>query len=372
MKSTLRIAAAGACLSVFALCPALSAAATAPSVQLYGLIDTGLQYVNNGPGGNSKTGLATGNLSGSRWGLRGTEDLGDGLSTVFVLENGFDSDNGTTMQGGRLFGRQAYVGLASKDWGRLTLGRHNTLMIEWMSKYNPFDNANFSIKRPDAAFSDRTDNAVMYVGKFGPVSVGGYYSFGWNNEQSFDDKTLGRMIGGGVRYQSGGLDAGLLYHAKNADKPAKGANSDNSEDRIVAGVSYDFDGFKLYGGYRWLEQKLTQRNYKNNLTWLGFTYLPVQNNRLSFTVYHLDDAVCDDMNNVVCPAAQAAGTGQKSTMFVLGNEYDLSKRTTVYAVAAYAVNDDKSSQSVIGGKYGANVEPGKNQFGLNLGLRHRF
>jgi len=44
----------------------------------------------------------------------------------------------------------------------------------------------------------------------------------------------------------------------------------------------------------------------------------------------------------------------------------------VYAVAAYAVNDDKSSQSVIGGKYGANVEPGKNQFGLNLGLRHRF
>ena len=119
MKSTLRIAAAGACLSVFALSPALSAAATATSVQLYGLIDTGLQYINNGPGGNSKTGMSTGNLSGSRWGLRGTEDLGDGLSTVFVLENGFDSDNGTTMQGGRLFGRQAYVGLASKDWGCL-------------------------------------------------------------------------------------------------------------------------------------------------------------------------------------------------------------------------------------------------------------
>ncbi|WYX25695.1 porin [Achromobacter xylosoxidans] len=129
---------------------------------------------------------------------------------------------------------------------------------------------------------------------------------------------------------------------------------------------------KVYAGYRWLEQKLTQRTYKNNLTWLGVTYLPVQNNRLSLAVYHLNDSVCDDMNNAVCPAAQAAGTGQKSTMFVLGNEYDLSKRTTVYAVAAYAVNDDKSAQSVVGGKYGANVEPGKNQFGLNLGLRHRF
>lgn len=109
----------------------------------------------------------------------------------------------------------------------------------------------------------------MYVGKFGPVSVGGYYSFGWNNEQSFDDKTLGRMLGGGVRYQSGGLDAGVLYHSKNADKPAKGANSDNREDRIVAGLSYDFEGVKVYAGYRWLEQKLTQRTYKNNLTSLA-------------------------------------------------------------------------------------------------------
>ncbi|MCH1994220.1 porin, partial [Achromobacter xylosoxidans] len=107
MKSTLRIAAAGACLSVFSFSPALAATATSSSVQLYGLVDTGLQYLSNGPSGNSKTGMSTGNLSGSRWGLRGTEDLGDGLSTVFVLENGFDSGNGTTMQGGRLFGRQA-------------------------------------------------------------------------------------------------------------------------------------------------------------------------------------------------------------------------------------------------------------------------
>lgn len=372
MKSTLRIAAAGACLSVLSVAPAHAQASTATSVQLYGLIDTGLQYVSNGPNGNSKTGLSTGNLSGSRWGLKGAEDLGDGASAIFVLENGFDSDNGSTLQGDRLFGRQAYVGLSSKTWGRLTLGRHNTLMIEWMSKYNPFDNANFSIKRPDAAFSDRTDNAVMYVGKLGPVSVGGYYSFGWNNEQSFSDKTLGRMIGGGLRYQSGGLDAGVLYHSKNADKPKAGANSDNREDRIVAGLSYDFESVKLYAGYRWLEQKLTQRNYKNNMTWLGATYEPQRNMRLSAAVYHLDDAVCDDMNNSVCPAVQAAGSGQKSTMFVLGNEYDLSKRTTLYAVAAYVVNDDKSSVSLLGGKYGANVEPGQNQFGLNLGLRHRF
>ena len=59
-------------------------------------------------------------------------------------------------------------------------------------------------------------------------------------------------------------------------------------------------------------------------------------------------------------------------MFVLGSEHDLSKRTTLYAVAAYVINDDKAALSLLGGKYSANVEPGKNQFGLNLSLRHRF
>ena len=141
---------------------------------------------------------------------------------------------------------------------------------------------------------------------------------------------------------------------------------------MIAALSYDFDGLQLYAGYRWLEQKLARRDYKNNMTWLGATYLPRQDTRLSFAAYHLDDAVCDDMNNAVCPAAQAAGSGQKSTMFVLGSEHDLSKRTTLYAVAAYVINDDKAALSLLGGKYGANVEPGKNQFGLNLGLRHRF
>ena len=258
-----------------------------PTVTLYGLIDTGLQYVSNGPGGHSKTGISTGNLSGSRWGLRGSEDLGGGLSAIFTLENGFDSSNGQAPCRATACSVARPVGLSSKDWGRFTLGRHNTLMIEWMSKYNPFDNANFSIKRPDPAFSDRSDNTAMYVGKFGPVSVGAYYSFGWNNDQSFSDRSLGRMVGGGLRYKSGGLDAGLLYHGKNADKPKTGADSGNREDRVIAALSYDFDGLQLYAGYRWLEQKLARRDYKNNMTWLGATYLPRQDTRLSFAAYHL-------------------------------------------------------------------------------------
>src|SRR5215813_10577971 len=87
------------------------------SVTLYGIIDAGISYVSSSatPTGHaSLIKYADGVASGSRWGVRGTEDLGGGLKTVFVLENGFSSADGTIGQGGALFGRQAYVGV-SKD-----------------------------------------------------------------------------------------------------------------------------------------------------------------------------------------------------------------------------------------------------------------
>lgn len=94
------------------------------SVTLYGIIDTGLGY-NKISGGTdaqngSKFGMINGVQNGSRWGLRGSEDLGDGLRAVFQLESGFDSGNGKSAQGGRLFGRQATIGLASDSGAKWT------------------------------------------------------------------------------------------------------------------------------------------------------------------------------------------------------------------------------------------------------------
>lgn len=370
MKFTLRTAAACACLPL--LYAGMAHAADTPPVQLYGLIDASVQTLSNGPGESSKTGMAGGNLNGSRWGLRGNEDLGDGLKAVFTLESGFDPSNGQSLQGGRLFGRQAYVGLSDRTLGTLTLGRHNTLMIDWMSKYSPFENAGFGGKRIDAAFSDRMDNSIKYTGKLGPVSIGAYYSFGWNNEQSWTDTNTGRMIGVGARYQSGGFDAAVLYHSKRADAPKTGADSHNREDRILGALSYDFGDFKLYGGYRWLEQKLVQRDYISRLYWAGARVKAAPSTHLSAAVYYMDGTTCDNMNLVSCPAVQKAGDDQKPMLLIVGAEYDLSKRTTLYTLGSYALNDNGSSVSVIGGKYGVNVEPGKNQFGLALGMRHRF
>ena len=111
---------------------AATAAHAQTSVTLYGLIDAGITYTNN-VGGSSRVALASGNISGSRFGLRGTEDLGGGLKALFVLENGFNVNNGTLGQGGRMFGRQAYVGLSSNSFGRPARNTPSPIAIQLAS-----------------------------------------------------------------------------------------------------------------------------------------------------------------------------------------------------------------------------------------------
>lgn len=89
------------------------------SVTLYGIVDTGMLF-NNNVKGLHQYALSQG--TSSRWGMKGTEDLGGGLSAIFNLESGFTSGTGTLSQGGLLFGRKAFVGLNSKDWGTVTAG----------------------------------------------------------------------------------------------------------------------------------------------------------------------------------------------------------------------------------------------------------
>jgi predicted porin len=373
MPTFIRTAAACVCLSALSLAPAVSQAASTPdSVQLYGIADMGFQFLGNGPGRTSSSGLFSGNMYGSRFGMRGSEDLGDGLRAIFNLEAGVDMTSGKSLQGSRLFGRQANVGLSSKEWGTLTLGRHNTLMIDWMSKFNPFDNANMSMKQVDPAFSDRMDNSAKYTVKLGDVTVGSYFSTGWNNDQTFGDNEKGRMFGFGVRYTANDLDAVLLWHSKHADAPKAGADSGNREDRAMAALSYDFGGVEVDGGFRWLKQTLTTRDYNSNMTWVGVAVRPTNAWKLSGAVYHLSGTVCDDMNNAVCPLVQGVGKDQKPSMVILGAEYYLSKRTELYSLASYSINNHGSSQSVVGGKYGVSVEPGANQLGVALGMVHRF
>ncbi|MDF6681443.1 porin, partial [Escherichia coli] len=103
------------------------------SVTLYGVADAGIEYLSNvpsaSPGGSNQVRMTSGNMSTSRWGLRGVEDLGGGLKAIFELESGISFDTGAQNNSTRLFDRSAFVGLGSK-YGQLTLGRQTTPMYD--------------------------------------------------------------------------------------------------------------------------------------------------------------------------------------------------------------------------------------------------
>ena len=96
------------------------------NVTLYGSVDAGVAFIDNA-GGTSLRRVESGALYANRIGFRGTEDLGNGLSAVFVLETGFNVDDGALGQGGLLFGRQSFVGLRT-SWGTFSFGRQYDLL----------------------------------------------------------------------------------------------------------------------------------------------------------------------------------------------------------------------------------------------------
>lgn len=151
------------------------------AVTMYGLIDQGLEYVNNVAQGKNGTthvfrmgdGTAT-----SYFGIRGTEDLGGGTKAIFDLQGGFMPSNGSSRQGGRLFGRQSYVGLDGR-FGRITFGRQYTMRFYAISFINPFGTGAQGLTTLDNGIANaRADNSISYRFFYGPFETGVNYSFG--------------------------------------------------------------------------------------------------------------------------------------------------------------------------------------------------
>ncbi|WP_028217605.1 porin [Paraburkholderia oxyphila] len=196
-----------------------TAAHAQSSVTLYGLIDAGITYTNN-EAGHSNWRQTSGTVNGSRWGLRGGEDLGGGLKAIFTLESGFSISNGNSLQNNRLFGRQAFVGLASDWFGSLTLGRQYDSVIDFVAPLSltaspyggtiaahPFDNDNLNS-------SDRINNSVKYTSvNYGGLKFGALYGFS-NTAGAFANNRA-YSFGGSYRY--GGLNVAVGYLQLNND-----------------------------------------------------------------------------------------------------------------------------------------------------------
>ena len=244
-------------LIALAALAAVGAASAQSSVTLYGVIDTNYGWARtteknwNAPGTVKTTtpGLnaAGGNLSGSRWGLKGQEDLGNGLSAVFNVEAGFDSANGDFNTG---FNRRAVVGLKG-GFGQVLLGRDYTPLDDLLggNGYQAIDRSTYNVS-PDgtALYTGRADG-IHYSGNFSGVGVKAFVSYERekvtnNGTTKNDDRAEG--YGLNLSYATGPFAiAGGVQQFK--DKAVSGTIAKNTEYAVAA--SYDFTAAKVFGHY---------------------------------------------------------------------------------------------------------------------------
>jgi predicted porin len=257
-------------LIALAVLGAFSGAASAQSsVTLYGIVDIGLQYnklgVNRGttaaPNFQQEAvwGVESGGQSGSRLGVRGSEALGGGLNAIFTLEAGFDVSTGTSSQGGRLFGRQAWGGFQG-GWGTLVLGRiatpsSGTGSFDMFGQIDPFGTG-FGQAGLQATFipsnSLREDNSILYqTPTWGGFKFAAQYSFNVDLAESAPQGTNNSAYNLSASWGWGPVYAAATYDViQFADAGSARVGAGNPDQKMLQlGLTWDFKFLKLHGAY---------------------------------------------------------------------------------------------------------------------------
>lgn len=353
------------------------------TVTLYGIVDTGLMYIHNSGGRSTQIAMVSGNESGSRFGMKGNEDLGGGLKAIFQIENGFDSTNGQLGQGSRMFGRQAYVGLAGDSWGTVTAGRQYDPVVDlvqpiqgdnWLGGFftspGDIDNADNSV-RFNSAVKWASPNwsglqvALMY--SFGGIagSVGSGQTYSGAASYTHDALSLAAGYlhidnGNAILSSRGTTSADSLFNSSVNSAYA----SSRSINIMRAGGNYVLGDFTLGGYY-----SFSQYNPDASST---FARSEKYHNGEVYVVWQMTPAL---QTQIGYDYMKSFGdSSAKQNQFSVGVDYFLSKRTDVYGVAAYALasgqNGAGAAQAVIGSN---DVDSGSNKQALVVvGLRHRF
>lgn len=312
------------------------AASAQSSVTLYGRFDTSLAYtkLNNGDdvtrmsGGTGANGADP--IGGSRWGLKGSEDLGEGLKANFVIEGGFDASTGEQGQG-RLFGRSAWVGISSGNWGEIRLGRQQGMTRE-MNLFVGDISAEGELTVVDTTYSGRAlyqnfgtrvDNAVVYMSpSFSGFQVRALVAAG--------EAATARQQGLMATYAAGPLKAGLSYEAYDQ----KGTGSYNEV--ITVGASYNFGVATLLASY----QDSSDLGSATALSLAG-------GKRQDHNAYNIGVMVpmgAWEFRAQYTEATQKRATGDlDQEKYGISARYALSKRTQIYAVYTQRDGDAKTA-----------------------------
>ncbi|WP_213308984.1 porin [Paraburkholderia sacchari] len=378
-------------LLVVSVLAVLAATAHAQSsVTLYGVIDEGFDFTNN-VGGNQVYELQSGYVQGSRWGLKGTEDLGGGLKALFQVENGFDINTGHMNQGGLMFGRQAYVGVSSNSYGSITLGRQYDSAVDYLAQTtangswagylfsHPYDNDN-----TDDSF--RVNNTVKYTSPtFAGFQFGGTYSF--SNDTNFANN---RQYSFGAQYTNGGLVLAASYlQANNPSATAHGAITNAGDENFVgtrlrifgAGVLYTLENTTVGFAYSNTDvANPVSSSYVGPITPSGgrLSNLRFQNFEVN-AKYQFTQSFYVGAMYVYTRATLASPTTGDShpnyqTIGLMG-DYNISKRTDFYIQGAYQHVGGDVTGSVLDVAYipGADgVSSTGNQLVVRAAIRHQF
>lgn len=349
-------------ITLAVLAAATGVAQAQSSVVIYGTVDAGFVSERGGVNGNVNK-LDSGIGSASRLGFKGTEDLGSGLSALFVLESGFSVDNGQQDVSGTLFNRQAYVGLSSKTTGTLTLGRQYTPWYNTLSKVaDPFAVGYAGSAKNLFPSNTRTSNTVLYTSP----SVNGLdadvaYTFGENA----DSNKIGRKIGASVGYSNGPLNARVAYNNTANDTATTEIGSGRN---YLAAVNYDFAVAKAYVAYG--VNKGVSSAIRNNGTVNAFNYTSAGFSTDSTTALIGATVPVGPAGTVMASYIHVndkAGANADANQFALGYSYALSKRTSTYASYAKISNKNNAGYTV-----GNNSNVGTGDKAFNVGVRHSF
>lgn len=336
------------------------------SVALYGIVDTGIEYYNNAAKGGSFAGMPT--LTGeapSRFGLRGEEDLGGGYKTFFVLESGFAPGSGSLNYGGRLFGRQANVGVSSA-FGTLTLGRQMNMSMYALFNADVIGPSIHSMASFDSYLPNaRSDNAVGYMGKFHGVTLGGTYSFGRDATGPAGPSATncaGQLPGDAVACRQytmmlaydgawGGAAASydVMYGGPGASAPL--TSSADVDKRTIVDAYVKYGPAKLGGG--WIRRNTSaEQHVQSDIFFLGATWYVVPTFSLDAQTVRY---ILREHSN--------------STLLIARANYFISKRTTLYASLGYMMNSALAANAVAAA---GTVATGANQLGAMMGIQQRF
>jgi predicted porin len=353
-----RMRAAAAAAATMLIGAACNQAQAQTSVTVYGRIVAGVDYQSNvalkDANGTStgQTGSIVG-AAGNQWGtsmigFKGTEDLGGGLGAFFLLETGFGATNGAT-NGSALFNRRSYVGLNGSA-GSIKFGK-NLFIVNDIWFLDPTGQQTMSTA---TLVKGRTWQGADNVIEYQTPTWGGFNA---TLQTSLGNQpgstTKGRRDGISLVYTTGGLELRAIYDDL---RDASGHYSDiyaASKDWVVGGT-YTIDSLKLFAGYEKLSAPDTAPTNPDKLNhyWIGANYVVTPALTLIGAVYH------SKLNN-------NAGS---ASLYMLGANYNLSKRTLLYASIGTVSNKGNANFAA----ESASPLPGQAQNDAYVGVSHSF